>query len=58
LPGAEHLPPYSNQQPQLGTVERVTVAFLDLYLKHRSAASQRLLSVGNVPGTAALLAEP
>jgi predicted dienelactone hydrolase len=58
LPGAEHLPPYSNQQPQLGTVERVTVAFLDLYLKHKSGASQRLLSVGSVPGTAALLAEP
>jgi predicted dienelactone hydrolase len=58
LPGAEHLPPYSVQQPQLGIVERVTIAFLDLYLKHSSRASQRLLASGNVSGMAALTAEP
>jgi predicted dienelactone hydrolase len=58
LPGAEHLPPFSDQQPQLGTVEHVTTAFLDLYLKHKSGASQRLHALGNVGGTAALVAEP
>jgi dienelactone hydrolase len=35
LLGASHLPPYTNQQPQLGIVERATVAFLDHYLKGR-----------------------
>jgi dienelactone hydrolase len=56
--GAEHLPPYSDQQPQLTIVERVTIAFLDGYLKHRTGALQRLVSLGRIPGTASLLAEP
>jgi dienelactone hydrolase len=56
--GAEHLPPYSGQQPQLGIVERVTLAFFDGYLKHRAGALARLVSLGSVPGTASLLAEP
>ncbi|MFI5038047.1 MAG: alpha/beta hydrolase family protein, partial [Solirubrobacterales bacterium] len=42
LLGAEHLPPYTREQPQLGIVERVTVAFLDGYLKRRPGALQRL----------------
>jgi len=58
LLGAEHLPPYSDQQPQLTIVERVTIAFLDGYLKHEPGAPRRLLSLGSVPGTASLLAEP
>jgi predicted dienelactone hydrolase len=58
LPGAEHLPPYSEQQPQLGVVERVTVAFMDAYLKHSSRALQRMRELGNVSGTATLAAEP
>ena len=57
LIGAEHLPPYSDQQPQLAIVERVTIAFLDGYLKHRPGALARLLSVGSVPGTASMVAE-
>jgi fermentation-respiration switch protein FrsA (DUF1100 family) len=32
LLGASHRPPYTDEQPQLGIVERVTVAFLDHYL--------------------------
>ena len=56
--GAEHLPPYSDQQPQLGIVERVTIAFLDGYLKHRAGALARLVSLGSVPKTASLLAKP
>ena len=58
LLGAEHLPPYSEQQPQLAIVERVTLAFLDGYLKRRGAALKRLPSLGSVPGTASLIAEP
>jgi len=56
--GAEHLPPYSDQQPQLTIVERVSIAFLDGYLKHRPEALQRIVPLGSVPGTASLLAEP
>ncbi len=58
LIGAEHLPPYSDQQPQLAIVERVTISFLDGYLKHGSYALARLASLGDVPGTASMLAEP
>jgi dienelactone hydrolase len=58
LIGAEHLPPYSDQQPQLTIVERVTIAFLDGYLKHRPGALARLVTLGSVPGQASMLAEP
>jgi len=58
LIGAEHLPPYSDQQPQLAIVERVTISFLDGYLKHGSDALARLASLGDVPGIASMLAEP
>jgi len=58
LLGAGHLPPYTYQQPQLAIVERVTIAFLDRYLKHQSGALQRLVSLGGGTGTSALLAEP
>jgi predicted dienelactone hydrolase len=57
LPGAEHLPPYTSQQPQLGIVERVTIAFLDGYLKQRRSALGKLASLGSVPGSASLRAE-
>jgi fermentation-respiration switch protein FrsA (DUF1100 family) len=58
LIGAEHLPPYSYQQPQLAIVERVTIAFLDGYLEHKPAALARLASLGTVPGVASVTAEP
>jgi dienelactone hydrolase len=58
LIGAEHLPPYSTEQPQLTIVERVTIAFLDRYLKHIPSARERLASAGIVRGTATMLAEP
>ena len=35
LLGASHLPPYTDQQPQLGIVERATTAFLDHYFRGR-----------------------
>jgi dienelactone hydrolase len=58
LIGAEHLPPYSTEQPQLTIVERVTVAFLDRYLKRVPNALKRMESAGEVPGTATVIAEP
>jgi fermentation-respiration switch protein FrsA (DUF1100 family) len=58
LLGAEHVPPYHDEQPQLGIVERVTIAFFDAYLKHEPGALRRLITVGHVSGIASLLADP
>jgi dienelactone hydrolase len=58
LLGAGHLPPYTTEQPQLGIVERVTRAFLDGYLKGSAGARARLAPLGNLRGTAALVADP
>jgi len=56
--GAPHLRPYI-KQPQLGVVERVTVAFLDLYLKGLPAAVSRLRTAGtDEPRLATLSADP
>ncbi len=52
--GASHLSPYSSQQPQLGVVQRVTIAFIDHYLKHVPGSVHRLLRAGSVPGVASL----
>jgi dienelactone hydrolase len=56
--GAAHLPPYSTQQPQLGVVERVTIAFLRHYLEHVPGSLSRMTKAGNVPGVATLDADP
>jgi dienelactone hydrolase len=58
LPGAPHLPPYTDEQPQLSIVERLTVAFLDRYLKGHRAAVARMASAADRPGIAALKAVP
>ena len=58
LLGASHLPPYSSVEPQLGVVERVTVAFLNHYLKRIPGSLKRLLADGSVPGVATLKADP
>jgi dienelactone hydrolase len=58
LLGAEHLPPYTQEQPQLSIVERVTIAFLDGYLKHSAGAPQSLAALGSVPERAAMIAAP
>ena len=58
LIGAPHLPPYTDEQPQLGIVERVTIAFLDRYLNHEPSALERMQRAGTVPGIAALQASP
>lgn len=58
LLGAEHLPPYRDEQPQLGVVERVTIAFFDAFLEHDRKALQRLDSFANVLGVASLVSDP
>ncbi|HWF52334.1 MAG TPA: hypothetical protein VG294_16960 [Solirubrobacteraceae bacterium] len=54
LLGAPHLGPYTDEEPQLGVVERESVAFLDRYLKRLSGARARMISAGGVPGVATL----
>lgn len=56
LLGASHLPPFTDQGPQLGIVERVTIAFLDRYLEHGRLAT--LLSAARAPGLAGFTANP
>jgi dienelactone hydrolase len=58
LLGASHLPPYTTEQPQLGIVERVSIAFLNRYLKHQARAVARVVAAGNVRGVASLEADP
>jgi fermentation-respiration switch protein FrsA (DUF1100 family) len=58
LPGAPHLPPYTYEQPQLSVVGRVTVAFLDRYLKGNQGALARMASAADRPGIAALQTVP
>jgi dienelactone hydrolase len=58
LPGAPHLRPYTDEQPQLSIVERVTIAFLDRYLKGNRGAIAQMRSVADRPGLAALRAVP
>jgi predicted dienelactone hydrolase len=56
LIGASHLPPYTDEQPQLAIVERAAVAFLDHYLEGRSlVAFER---VARRPGLTRLVADP
>jgi pimeloyl-ACP methyl ester carboxylesterase len=52
LLGASHLPPYTTQEPQLSIVERVTIDFLDHYLKTRPLRDMR--TAADRPGLASL----
>jgi dienelactone hydrolase len=58
LLGAGHLPPYTTEQPQLAIVERVTVDFLDTYLRGEPQAPAQLALQGGVPGVATLTSDP
>ncbi len=58
LLGAGHLPPFTYEQPQLAIVERVSLQFLDLYLKREPSALEGLLAASTVAGTSALVADP
>jgi dienelactone hydrolase len=53
LVGAGHLSPYRTQ-PQLGIVQRETIAFLDRYLRHLPGARARMWAAGNVSRLARL----
>jgi dienelactone hydrolase len=55
LLGAGHLPPYTYQQPQLSIVERVTIAFLDRYLKSAHRGIARMIAAGDIAGRAELV---
>ena len=56
LLGAGHLPPYTTAVRQLEVVERVTIAFLDRYL--RAGSLDRLVAAGRAPGIARLTSDP
>jgi predicted dienelactone hydrolase len=58
LPGATHLAPYTGQQPELGIVERVTLGFLDRYLKADLSARSVITVRGNRAAVATLNAYP
>jgi dienelactone hydrolase len=58
LDGASHLPPYTTEQPQLGIVERVTIDFLNEYLKHTPGELRAMTAAGNVRRVATLQADP
>jgi dienelactone hydrolase len=58
LPGASHLGPYTEAEPQLRIVERATIAFFDAYLKGNPGALARMRAAGHVPGLAGLQADP
>lgn len=56
LLGAAHLPPYTDEQPQLGIVERSTIAFLNHYLEEHPVADFE--RTARVPGLTRLVADP
>ena len=58
LLGAPHLGPYSGEQPFTGIVERVTIAFLDHYLKGGRRGLARMRSAGDVNGVSVLESYP
>jgi dienelactone hydrolase len=58
LLGAQHIAPYSEEQPQLRIVERVSLAFLGRYLKRDLGSGRRLASLGSVPSVAQLASAP
>lgn len=58
LLGAQHLPPYTTEQPQLSIVEHTTTAFLNLYLNHRSGSLRQLERAGRVRGLTSLASDP
>ncbi len=55
LLGAGHLPPYTTNVRQRTIVERVSIAFLDRYLKRLPGAARRMSAAGNVHGVATLV---
>jgi predicted dienelactone hydrolase len=55
--GAGHLPPYSDPGPELTEVTKVTLAFLNQYLKGRSAGLSRYAAAGSAGPDSTLTAD-
>ena len=55
--GASHRPPYTSEEPQLGIVERVTIAFLDHYLRGTPAAPAATSAAARNAGLSTLSAD-
>lgn len=58
LLGASHLAPYTGVAPWAAVTERVTIAFLDYYLKRNPSGLRRMRTAGDVKGVAALASSP
>ena len=58
LLGAGHLPPYTDEQPQLGIVEQTSIAFMRRYLEGEHAAGPAISRNGTRRGLSVLTAEP
>lgn len=58
LIGAEHLPPYSSEEPQLSIVARASADFLHAYLENKPADLRRMEEVAESPGVSSLIADP
>jgi dienelactone hydrolase len=56
--GASHLGPYTTTGPQARTVQRVTVLFLDHYLKGITGGALQLIKAGDVRGLSVVNASP
>lgn len=56
LLGSSHLPPYTDEQPQLGIVERATIDFLDHYLRGRPLSAFE--HAAQHPGLTRLISAP
>jgi dienelactone hydrolase len=56
--GAPHLGPYTNEQPQLRIVERVTIAFFERYLRGWHRALGRMARAGDVGSVSGLQSYP
>jgi len=55
--GAGHLEPYLGQEPQSGIVARVTIAFLNRYLKPGTGSVGRIVALGSVNGISSVRAD-
>jgi predicted dienelactone hydrolase len=55
---AEHLPPYTDEEPQLSIVERVSIDFFDRYLEGDRSGVAAMQRAGDRPGTTTLTADP
>jgi predicted dienelactone hydrolase len=58
LLGAGHLPPYTVPGPELSIVERMTLAFLDRYLKNEPAALNHLVHDRSAGPGSVLISQP